>query len=258
MLNLKNTVKNLRSILKEETLAPLSTFYNYQYPPTKFLKIYQSKICIKCILCGFPRTGTHWIRNVIEKSTGKKTYDLYTNKPTHLDNEVLLLKIHARNKQIAYLKALWLLPRFNFEGKYIYIYRDPRDSIISMYEMYKKEKKNNSITPKEYLKAHDPIGQYRWEIKEWVLKKHKNVYIVKFENLRKNPEIYFKKIFVFLNLDFPIAIEFIDKLIATSDEAKRPRGTVHGWKNTCISEYKFIVDQVQNKLNKEIELIGYE
>ena len=44
-------------MLKGETLVPLSAFYNYHYPPTKFLKIYQSKICIKCILCGFPRTG---------------------------------------------------------------------------------------------------------------------------------------------------------------------------------------------------------
>ena len=257
MLNLKNTVKSLRSILKGETLAQLSSFYNHRYPPTKFLKIHQSKIHIKCILCGFPRTGTHWIRNIIEKSTGKKTYDLYANRPTQLDKEVLLVKIHARNKQIAYLKALWLLPRFNFGGKYIYVYRDPRDSIISMYEMYKKEKKNINITPKEYLKVHDPIGQYRWEINSWVINKHHDVYVVKFENLRKQPEMCFKKIFAFLDLDSPVAFQYIDKLVGTSDDEKRPRGTAYGWKNTRNNEYKFIIDQIQKKLAKEIALIGY-
>ena len=258
VLNFNNTIKTIRSILRGKTLAPLSTFYDYRYPPTKFLRICKSKIYIKCILCGFPRTGTHWIRNVIEKSTGKNTFDLFANKPTYLDKEVLLVKIHARNKKIAYLKALWLLPRFNFERKYIYVYRDPRDSIISMYEMYKKEKKVDYIKPEEYLKVHDPIGQYRWEINSWVINKHQDVYVVKFEKLKKNPEENFKKIFNFLNLNYPIAIKYIDKLVGTSDKVKRPRGTAYGWKNTVSKEYKVIIDEIQKRLAKEIKLIGYE
>ena len=258
MLKFKNTVKTLKSIYRGKTLAPLSTFYDYRYPPTKFIKKYKSEIYIKCILCGFPRTGTHWIRNVIEKSTGKKTYDLYFNKPTYLDKEVLLCKIHARNKKIAYLKALWLLPKFNFEGKYIYVYRDPRDSIISMYEMYKKEKKVDYIKPEEYLKVYDPIGQYRWEINSWVINKQKDVYIVKFENLRTNPEDYFKKILNFLNLNYPIANKYIDKLVGTSDKVKRPRGKAYGWRNTKNKDYKVIIDEIQKRLDREIKIIGYK
>ena len=253
----KNAIKTFKGLLEGETLTPLASFYDARYPLTKFLSFRQPKIYIKCLLCGFPRSGTHWIRNVIEKSTGHKTYNLFNEKPTISDKKILLVKIHARNKIIANLKARLLLPQYEFGGKYIYVFRDPRDAIISMYEMYKKEKKTEKLTPEDFLKINDSVNQYRWEINAWVFKKHRNVFLVRFEDLKKYPEIYFKKIFEFLDLNYSVVIESISEMVCKSDETERPRGAIHGWKNN-ENKYKIIIDEVKTKLGKEIELLGYE
>ena len=255
--NLKNLFKALKELLTGKSIISGRYFYDNKYPITKFFSYYKKKINIKCIMSGFPRTGTHWIRNVIEKSTGEKTYNLYKNKPSPNDKIVTVIKIHARSKKIAYLKALWLLPSFNFENKYIYVYRDPRDAIISLYEMYKKEKKANIMDIKKYLNRQDPIGQYRWEINSWVFKKHDNVLLVKFENLKMNPYEGFKRIFEFLNLKSPVLVDSVQQMVATEDGKERPRGIAYGWKK-APKEYKILIDSVSSELKKEIALLGYE
>ena len=252
-----NSINVIKSLITGKSISSLKSLYSTQYPPTKFLKPQHSKIHIQCIMSGFPRAGTHWIRNVIEKSTGRETYDLHYKRPSHLNKDVLLIKIHARNKFIAHLKALWLLPRFDFGGKYIYVYRDPRDAIISLYEMYKKIKAIDDLDPEHFLNIYDPIGQYSWEINRWVVPNHKDVLLVKFENLKLNSLEEFPRIFRFLCLDFPIAVESIGKLVATTDAKKRPRGTAYGWKNASI-DYKSIIDTVNSRLEREIKMLGYE
>ena len=252
-----NSIKVIVGQFSGTSIGSWSKFYKTPYPPTKFLKSHPSKIHIQCIMSGFPRTGTHWIRNVIEKSTGQKTYDLHTNRPSPGNKNVLLIKIHARNKFIARLKALWLLPRFNFGGKYIYVYRDPRDSIISLYEMYKKIKDKDHLNPENFLNIYDPIGQYRWEINRWVMPKHKNVLLVRFENLKLCPLDEFQRIFRFLGLKHPIAADTFGKLVATTDNKKRPRGTAYGWKKAS-ADYQFLIDSVTNHLEREIISLGYE
>jgi len=258
LIYLANFIKTTKGVLTGKTIATANSFYDSRYPPTKFFRYHRSKIHIQCIMCGFPRTGTHWIRNVIEKSTGKKTFNLDSDPPSFSDKEVLLIKIHARSKFIARAKASWLLPPHDFGGKYIYVYRDPRDSIISMYEMYKMHKKgkDNNIDPKKFLKTTDPIGQYRWEINSWVLKKHNNILLIKFEDLKMFPEEGFKKIFRFLNLSSPIVYGAINEMVSASDSKKRPRGAAYGWKS-APKEYELIVDTATKKLANEIKLLGY-
>ena len=120
---IKNSIKSLNSVISGKAMVSTKNFYDKRYPPTKFLRKNSEKIYLHCIMCGFPRTGTHWIRQVIEKSTGHKTCNMYEGKPTYVDKKVLLIKIHARSRRIAYVKALLLLPAFKFGGKYIYVYQ---------------------------------------------------------------------------------------------------------------------------------------
>ena len=208
----KNLLKVFKGHITGKSMGGINALYDTQYPPTKFLRYHRSKIYINCIMCGFPRAGTHWILNVVGKSSGQKTGELRGNKiPLPSDKNIILLKIHARNKLVARVKALWLLPPFNFGGKYIYVYRDPRDSIISLYEMYKKLKEFDNLKPDEFLNVYDPITQYRWEINAWVLRNHKNVFLVKYENLKQSPIESFNKIFKFLGLDAQVAGDFIDR-----------------------------------------------
>ncbi|MFX0197729.1 MAG: sulfotransferase domain-containing protein [Candidatus Hodarchaeota archaeon] len=182
-----NTLKALRLIATNQSMGPALSFYDPKFPPWKYLIPQRKWIHVNCIMSGFPRTGTHWIRNVIEKSCNLKTGDLFEKKPGYEDKYVALIKIHARSKRIAMAKAIWLLPPFKFDHHFIYVYRDPRDAIISLFEMYKKRKNMDHLTPSIFLEKYDPIRQYQWEINEWVIRRPANVYQVKFENLKKTP-----------------------------------------------------------------------
>lgn len=215
------------------------------------------KVKLKCIMCGYPRSGTHWIRNVIEKSTGQRTYDLYANIPSSDVEDILLVKIHARNRLIARGKAWLVLPPHKFDGKYIYTYRDPRDTIISLFEMYKSKKGLPHLEAKEFVKFYDPVRQYRWEIGAWIERQHNNVLLVKFEALKLDPLKEFQKIFDYLGITSEINKGVIDEKVAAADKAKRPRAGIYGWKQ-APRQYRWLVDFVSEKLEREIRLLGYD
>jgi hypothetical protein len=195
--------------------------------------------------------------NVVEKSTGAKTYNLHKNKPVLSDNNVLLIKIHARSKFIARSKALWLLPPHTFAGKYIYTYRDPRDAIISLYEFHKHRTGLSFLTPQQFLKDYDPIGQYRREIGAWVLPRHADVLLVKFEALRQSPQAEFQRIFRYLDLDRAIDAASIDESVAQAESTQRPRRTAYGWKSAPAT-YRGLIETVSSALVKEVQALQYE
>ena len=256
-MELVNLIKTVKIRLTGKSFRPGSTLKKINSEQLTWIlnrSIPRSRI--HCIMCGFPRSGTHWIRNVIEKSTGEKTYELF-KKYNPTDKNILLIKIHARNKIVARTKAFLELPPHNFDGKYIYVYRDPRDSIISLYEMYKKRKVFSDLKPVEFLHNYDPVGHYRWEIDAWVLHHHKNVLLVKFEDLKSDPLISFTKIFEYLSLKAPVDRKSIGKIVGPVDTKKRPRGTAYGWKNAPI-EYTKLIDIVSKKLAREIKMLGYD
>jgi hypothetical protein len=255
--NLVNLIKATKNIITGKLLTPLGSYYDPRYPPTKFLKWSSPKINIPCIMSGYPRSGTHWIRNVIERSSGAKTFEISARKITPATKAICILKIHARNKWMARAKALWLLPPHNFGGKYIYVYRDPRDAIISLYEMYRKVKDSPDLEPKDFMKLYDPIRQYQWEINAWVLEKHKDVLLVRFEDLKMRPLATFEKIFDYLDIDAPVDCESIGEKVLASDSENRPRATAYGWKK-ADPKYQCIIDSVNKELDKEIKLLGYE
>ena len=255
--NSVNLIKTAKNFVTGNLFMSLGSYCYPQYPPTKFLKWSLPKINVQCIICGYPRSGTHWIINVIEKSSGTKTFGISSIKITPATKDVCLIMIHARNKWIARAKALWLLPPHNFGGKYIYVYRDPRDAIISLYEMYKKKKDFPDLKQRDFIKLYDPIRQYQWEINAWVMKNHKDVLLVRYEDLRAHPTPMFERILGYLNLEVSVDNESVGEIVATSDTKNRPRATAYGWKY-ALPEYRGIVDSVNRKLGKEIKLLGYE
>ena len=194
--------------------------------------------------------------HVVRKSTGLNTHIITTKKPFHSDKNGILIKIHARNKFLARVKALWLLPPHNFEGRYIYAYRDPRDAVLSLYEMYKHQKGLPNLTPENFLKDYDPIGQYRWEIGAWVMRKHYNVLLVRYEDLKQDPVAEFQRIFRFLNLEGDVDEESISKMIFRADTTKRARGTAYGWKS-APAEYQRMIELISSRLEKEIRALNY-
>lgn len=224
----------------------------------KWLNPARKRINIGCYICGYPRTGTHWIQNVIEKSTGLKTHKTPTNEALD-DLEIPLVKIHARTPNVARLKVFLTYPPYRFSGKYIYTFRDPRDAIISFYE-YTKNRLNLDLTPAEYIEQYDPVGHYIWEQKAWVLTKRapEKYLLVRFENLKNDPEAEFRKIFDFLGLESEISMEAVHERVSVGDQqTNRPRAEAFGWK-TAPEEYQPLTDEVERQLGDMILELGYE
>jgi hypothetical protein len=219
----------------------------------------KSKFNINCVMCGYPRSGTHWIRNVIEKSSGlycPNIEDIEYDKV--FENKTLpIIKIHARSKIVLKLKMLFTLPPHSFNKKYIYVYRDPRDAIISLYNMY-NILQNKNLSQKEFLEIYDPIGQFKWEINSWVLnKKENNILIIKFEDLKKNTLSTFECILKFLNIESGINSNTLNEYVGVVEDNKRKKGVIYGWKNT-YEDYKYLIDEINKNLEKEIVSLNYD
>lgn len=223
--------------------------------------VLKSNFNILSVLCGFPRTGAHWIRNVAEKST--KIYcpslaDIDYNK-IKKNQDIPLFKFHARSKFVAKLKMFFLIPPHKFNHKFIYVYRDPRDAIISLYNMYNIIK-GKELMQEEFLVKYDPIGQYKWELNSWVLdeksKRDKKILIIRFEDLKVNSNQTFDKIFKFLNIESKINDKGLNEFVGVVETNKRVKRTVFGWQQS-YNQYKVLIDKINVDLKQELLSLNY-
>ena len=81
VMNVINLIKATRNIISGRSMTSFLHSFNIGYPISSQFILKARKIDILCIMCGYPRTGTHWIRNVVEKSTGQPTFDLIRKPP---------------------------------------------------------------------------------------------------------------------------------------------------------------------------------
>ena len=262
---LRNLNTVARSLLRGERLQGLGGLYDPRYPPSKFITWHRDKkrLKIECIFSGFPRSGTNWIRRVLEDSTGFKTGKVLSREHKEFAkgenyDRFRFVKIHARNKYLARLRAVWLLPPHEFSGKYIYCYRDPRDAILSLYEMYIQRKSLSSLSIDEFIRKYDPIGQFRWEAKSWVLRRPKGVLAVKYEDLKENPYAEFQRIFSFLGVQGEVADRSLNRQVNQGGkETGRPRATPYGWKQ-APRRYEHAIRTISDRLAEEISALGYQ
>ena len=61
-----------------------------------FIKLFRKKkkLTVKCVIAGFPRSGTHWIRNVVEKTTNSycPSLDDVNYSKVNVQQEISFLK----------------------------------------------------------------------------------------------------------------------------------------------------------------------
>lgn len=257
-MNIRNLIITTRNIILRRNMGEVAHTFRPSDPIGTLFLPQNKKIDVHCIIAGYPRTGTHWIRNVIEKSAGIRTYNIFQEK-LELDSTGTprIVKIHARSMTHARLKALLFLPPHNFKNRFIYAYRDPRDCIISLFEMYKYQKDMPGLSPENFVRFYDPLGQYRWEIDSWVIPKHSNVLLVKYEKLKDKPEQEFRRIFEFAGIQEEPDAEAINQKVSTFDEKNRPRAAVQGWRN-APAEYAWLIRTVSSELSDIIRTLGYE
>ena len=72
-MELVNLIKTIKNRLTGKSFRPGSTLSKINhYQLAWILKPSIPRSRIHCIMCGFPRSGTHWIRSVIDKEYWEK------------------------------------------------------------------------------------------------------------------------------------------------------------------------------------------
>lgn len=258
-MNFNNIIKTFLLRIRKQNLAFGKDTYNLNFKDL-FVKLFSTKSMfhIDVVLCGFPRCGTHWIRNVVANSIDRycPTLEDIDYARVRKQKYIPLIKIHARSKFVAKIKMFFLLPPHKAKNKFIYVYRDPRDAIISLYNMYNILKKDN-LSQQQFLELYDPIGQYSWEVNSWVLKENKNTLVVRFEDLKQNTNKTFVQILKFIDSSANLNQNAFKELVGQVENSNRKKGSLYGWKNS-YSNYKTLIDQVNLKLSNEIKLLGYD
>lgn len=142
----------------------------------------ENKENFKTHIVSFPRTGSHWLRMMIEvafcNSTSIDNFS-FDNAPNHITYHV---------------HDLELKDKFD---KVIYLYRNPVDTIYSLIKYYQQD-----IEDKENIKKLTNL--YKDNAQKWLLEENftKEKMFVTYESLVKNKEQELEKIARFLGVEF--------------------------------------------------------
>ncbi len=230
-------------------------------------------------LVSYPRSGSNFLQNLLEKSTGFNNQSIYSPLIVR-SNLTMTLKSHAPSFDYLEQEVEGLVGLDDLqESKYIILVRDPRDVMISFYE-YVKAKRKIEITQNKFLNGVDffyastidkqfirksnvsPISviqAYRMFIKNWVsFSKNKSelCLFLRYEDLTENPTKFASNVLNFVGQNNQLRTEALDEIVSLYSTEDRPRGQAFGWKKVK-KRYATLIEQVEKKLSKEIEQLGY-
>ena len=103
------------------------------------------------------------------------------------------------------------------------------------------------------------LQAYKKHVQEWFAEKPalSNCLIVKYEDLVTTPDEGFQRIFDFLDLDCPLAKEFLTLEVSLYDDTRRHRAKAAAWKGHA-EEYRVLLDATCTKLSDEMHMLGYQ
>ena len=186
-----------QGILKTKNI--LSSAVTYQ---GKFIKTFSDDLFI----CSYPKSGSLWV-SLITATLLKKKKDI------NLSNIDKFVPDIYTNKESTFIKSS--RPRIfkthePFEPRFknvIYVVRDPRDVIVSLYfflikigKIDKNYSKRKFV--KEFLNGYYDIDFGSWEqnIGSWFGGKKENIIFIRYEDLKRNYSKEIKRICIFLKV----------------------------------------------------------
>ncbi|AOW19498.1 sulfotransferase domain-containing protein [Urechidicola croceus] len=153
-------------------------------------------------LISFPRTGSHWLRNVME---------LYFEKPSLMrvffyKNPTDFTCFHIHDEDLL----------FNEKRRVIYLYRNPVETIYSQMNFY-DEDLNDNVRIKYWAVL------YGKHLEKWLLKDERSIekVVLSYENLKNNFDLEFRKLSDFLNEPFDVNKLEKAKKNASKDKIKK-------------------------------------
>lgn len=230
-------------------------------------------------LIAFPRSGGHFLQNVIDKNTsGIFCATIYAQEA--MMRKRMNLKSHALNMGDVRLelRAIWEIERPKFNP--IILMRDPRDIFLSMYD-YIWKKRKIKIDPKVFLDsdyywyffepeqistirasqtdAISMIDAYKMWHRNWVapIAQPPNSLCVKYEDLVNDPFTVFSLIFSHIGEEMPKDLQALDQMVAQAGASQRTRAEPQGWRN-APQMYTPIISAVSSALKNELSEMGYE
>jgi hypothetical protein len=174
-----------------------------------------------------------------------------------------------------------------YPEKIIYLKRDPRDVMISLYEFacfnHQREFALDEFLVMNYYYVANPPG----------VRGVKNIYYLpgpeactveeafhlyhqshlhapqhespvetltlSYEEMVEDPQNAFDRAFAFLDLDCPLNPEFIQLKVSLYSDSTRKRGIAYGWRQPETQEhYAPLLEQVNARLNDQIVSLGYD
>jgi hypothetical protein len=231
------------------------------------------------VVVSYPRSGSNFLQNVLAASSGLPLRSFHSPVENMRELCHYGLKSHA-------ISSDWLADEFSrttlnykYPEKIIYVYRDPRDVMISFYEFVQHMKgvtldQASFLTKVSYIYAtytdKDPVlgrtnsmqpmsvlDGYRAHYQNWMVRAgSKSYHIVKYEDLVTMPEVTFQGIFDFLELKCDLSAEALGQKVSQYDSRSRKRGGVSGWKKN-LKKYDGIISSVEEQLSEEIEYLSY-
>jgi len=164
----------------------------------KYAKIRQSDI----FLASYPKSGNTWLRFLFGNI-------LYTDGVDFKNINALIPDIHLSYKnQIDKLNNPRIIkshePYNPQYPKVIYVYRDPRDVVVSYYYWYKKFNKNKYQDFDDFftsfLKGDVGFGLWTNHVDGWLNAAKDNpdrIFVIKYEDLKADTYRYFKEMLTF-------------------------------------------------------------
>ena len=226
-------------------------------------------------LMGFPRSGTNFLQNVVRNSSKRlinNMYNLEDDPDAHL-----IIKSHAPS----YPHLLGEVGQFaqgisSLPGRFIIIWRDPRDMMISYYE-FMKSRFGIEVAQADFLQAttyhrRQPgfeelsIEQaFRLFVSAW----HKPNYDVgdgglqnrvainlRHEDVTGDPQTWFGRVFEFLGIDCTLAESALKVRTSQHSSVRENRGAVSGWKANA-DVFGDLIESTESLLGAEIDRLGY-
>lgn len=149
-------------------------------------------------LVSYPRTGSHWFRVLmemyLEKPSGVRSF--YYPNP----KEIWGIHIHNRDVDI-YEESEGIVKNLD---KVIYLHRNPCDTLFSLlkYEKIIAENWNGSNKKIIEQKVIEYSHEYKKHLVRWTENNNdiKNIFYLKYENLKDKPHETFESVLKFMNL----------------------------------------------------------